>query len=278
MGDIEQYAIQLDDLKVVTIDAGEVWSARDLMGLAGYERWERFSDAINRAIASVNASGLDASEHFRGTAKSSPMPNGGFRQVEDVEVTRYGAYVLFQNGDARKPEIAAAQQYFAVQTRRQELAAPMTDAEIVARALQITTAQVAALEARVTELEPVAAHAETFRQADGLRTIADVANDFKTHCAEHFPGIKVLHQDVWAHAARLGIVIRGNTVRHNQPTAQAIEAGWAKPHRVVFDTNSHGKQTSVHTRLTPTGEARLWDGLCAWIGKNGSIEIKAVAA
>lgn len=152
-------------------------------------------------------------------------------------------------------------------------AAPMSDDEIVHQALAISARRVEALETRVAELEPVAAHAETFRQAEGLRAIADVANDFKAHCAERFPGVKVRHQDVFDHAGRLGIIIRGNSVRHNQPTAQAIEADWARAHRTTFGTNTRGTQTAVSTRLTPRGEARLWDGLAAWLGAHGDLTI-----
>lgn len=133
-------------------------------------------------------------------------------------------------------------------------------------------------ESRVAELEPAAAHAETFRAAEGLRAIGDVANDFKSHCAVHFPGVKVLHQEVFDHAGRLGIVIRGNNIRRNQPTGQAVEAGWAKLHRSVHDTNTCGPQTTVSARLTPRGEQRLWDGLCAWVGAHGSLHLKEIAA
>lgn len=149
----------------------------------------------------------------------------------------------------------------------------LTEDEIVHRALAITARRVEVLETRVAELEPVAAHAETFRQADGLRTIGDVANDFKAHCAENFPGVKVRHQDVFDHAGRLGIIIRTASVRHNQPTAQAIDAGWARGHRTTYGTNTRGQQTAVSTRLTPRGEARLWDGLAAWLGAHGTLAI-----
>ena len=172
-----EVATRLDDLKIVTVADGEVWSARDLMPFAGYEKWERFSDAINRAIASVNASGLDASDHFRGIGKMVQIGSGARRQIEDVELTRYGCYILFQNADARKPEIAALQQYFAVQTRKQELApgAGMSDEEIVARALQITTAKVALLEAQVTELEPRAEAWNAIASAEGDYSVGDAA-------------------------------------------------------------------------------------------------------
>jgi len=174
--EITSYAARLDDLRVVTLTDGEVWSARDLMELAGYERWERFNDAINRAVASVNASGLDASDHFRGTAKLVTVGSGAKRQIEDVELTRYGCYILFQNADARKPEIAAAQQYFAVQTRKQEVSAvALSDDEIIARALQLTTQRVAALESKVAELEPSAEAWDELAGAKGDYPVGEAA-------------------------------------------------------------------------------------------------------
>lgn len=168
-------AARLDDLKIVTITDGEVWSARDLVPFAGYAAWQDFSRAINRAIESVNASGLDAAEHFRRVPKLVETGSGAKRQVEDVELTRYGCYILFQNADARKPEIAALQQYFAVQTRRQELAAPLSDEEIVARALQITTEKVAALTARLEHVEPRAEAWDAIASAEGDYSVGDAA-------------------------------------------------------------------------------------------------------
>jgi len=131
-----------------------------------------------------------------------------------------------------------------------------------------------AAEAKVAELEPVAAHAQVFRAAEGLRAVGDVANDFKTHAAEAFPGVKVTHQMVWDHAGACHLVIRGNTVRHNQPTSQAISADWAKPHRVQYSTHTRGDQTTVTTRLTPRGEARLWDHLVKYITAYGSLSLQ----
>lgn len=258
MSAVESFEVQLDQIKVSTL-FGDVWSARDLMPFAGYKAWQDWSRAINRAIESVNASGLDASEHFRGAPKMVDLGSGARREVEDVEITRYGAYILFQNGDPRKPEIAAAQQYFAVQTRKQEVAEPMSEDEIVARALAITTGRVKALEAQVSVLEPKAAQADTFRESDGLRTVGDLANDLKVHAASNYPGLKVLQSDVFDLAGVLGLIIRGNTVRHNQPTARAIEAGWVKPKDKTVQTNNHGTFVKVSARLTPRGYGRLWD-------------------
>lgn len=146
------------------------------------------------------------------------------------------------------------------------------------RAYAAEVEQRQALEAKVVSDAPKVAHAETFRAAAGARTVGDVANDFKAHASKHFPEVKVLHQDVWNHAHRLGLVIRGDSVRRNQPTAQAIDAGWARPSRSTFDTRSHGMQTKVTAHLTPRGEARLWDDLCAWLGEHGTLSIARAVA
>ncbi len=172
-------ATKLDQLKIVTLTDGEVWSARDLMPYAGYTDWRNWSKAIDRAIASVNASGLDASNHFVGVNKMVELGSGARRQIEDVELTRYAAYVLFQNADGSKPEIAALQSYFAVQTRKQELAQPaaLTDDEIVARALQITSARVQALEAKIAEDAPKVEYVEHFVDRDDVATFRNAASE-----------------------------------------------------------------------------------------------------
>lgn len=99
----------------------EYWYARDLMPLLGYERWENFDKAINRAILSCNASDIDVSDHFREVTKMVPLGSGANRAVKDYMLTRYACYLIAQNGDPKKEEIAFAQSYFAVQTRKQEL-------------------------------------------------------------------------------------------------------------------------------------------------------------
>ena len=99
----------------------EYWRARDLQPLLGYTQWRRFEQAIERAMASCETSGNNPDNHFAGAGKMVDLGSGSKRSVEDYHLSRFACYLIAQNGDPRKPEIAQAQQYFAVQARRQEL-------------------------------------------------------------------------------------------------------------------------------------------------------------
>ena len=108
-------------VKIIQEEAVEFWYARDLMALLGYDRWENFHKAIERAIDSCKASEIEPADHFRSVTKMVQIGSGAERGVKDYMLTRYACYLIAQNGDPRKEEIAFAQSYFAVQTRKQEL-------------------------------------------------------------------------------------------------------------------------------------------------------------
>lgn len=99
----------------------EVWFARDLQKVLGYARWENFQSAINRAVESCNTQGVNVDDHFREVTKMVKLGSGAEREVKDYMLTRYACYLIAQNGDTKKEEVAFAQSYFAVQTRRAEL-------------------------------------------------------------------------------------------------------------------------------------------------------------
>lgn len=102
-------------------DKVEVWFARELQEVLGYARWENFQSAINRAVESCNTQGINVDDHFREVTKMVKLGSGSTRDVQDYMLTRYACYLIAQNGDPKKGEIAFAQSYFAVQTRKAEV-------------------------------------------------------------------------------------------------------------------------------------------------------------
>ncbi len=102
-------------------DSVEYWFARELQQLLGYSRWEDFEKAVQRGITACENTGVPTENHFREVPKMVRLGSGSQREVRDYMLTRYACYLIAQNGDPRKDEIAFAQSYFAIQTRKQEL-------------------------------------------------------------------------------------------------------------------------------------------------------------
>ena len=105
----------------IVIDNIECWSARDLQSIFNYSDWRNFVKVVDKAKISCKSSNNDVSDHFVDTNKMVGLGSGSKREITDIALTRYACYLIAQNGDPSKQEIAFAQTYFAVQTRKQEL-------------------------------------------------------------------------------------------------------------------------------------------------------------
>ena len=134
-----------EDIKRIAENGMEYWSARDLQKPLGYEKWENFSKVIDKAMLACDTAGFDVKDHFPVVRKTVEMPVGeqfsrGFpdvgktpyselnivevnktKKIIDYNLSRYACYLIVQNGDPRKEQIALGQTYFAIQTYRQEL-------------------------------------------------------------------------------------------------------------------------------------------------------------
>lgn len=104
-----------------TDDGVEYWLARDIQHLLGYSKWDNFLNVVSKAKTACDVSGHKVSDHFPDVGKMVDLGSGSQREVDDIMLTRYACYLVAQNGDPKKQEIAFAQTYFAIQTRRAEL-------------------------------------------------------------------------------------------------------------------------------------------------------------
>lgn len=149
-----------EEAKRVNSNGTEYWAARDLQDITGYAKWSNFEVAVRRTVTSLETSNVNVSDHIADAGKMVQLGSGSERQVKDYHLTRYACYLLFQNGDPSKPEIAAAQAYFNVRTREaevrvQDVTPELTEDEIVHRAMQIQQRKIAQLTARAEQAEEV---------------------------------------------------------------------------------------------------------------------------
>ena len=167
-----------DAIRQVDGHGNEFWSARDLMEVMGYPRWHEFKPVIDRAMNSAVNQGHATETLFR----VNPEKSGGRPRI-DYLMPRFACYLVAMNGDPRKPEVAGAQSYFAIQTRVAETQVPqqveMSEDEILHRALTISANRVKALEAKVEQDAPKVDYHDTFIADEDLLSFRTVASDLK---------------------------------------------------------------------------------------------------
>lgn len=211
------HASPFDAIRRTRDDGTEYWSARDLMRVEGYQRWEKFKNGFSRAVATARNQGHDVWHHFPQSAQKVDIGSGATREIEDYALTRFAAYLVAMNGDPNMPEVAAAQAYFAIRTReaetrpavalpsKRELALMVIEAED--RADREQAARVEA-ERHAAELAPSAAAWDELGSAG-----ADYAIDDAAKVLSRDPNINIGKLRLFAYMAGLGWTYRGHRSR-----------------------------------------------------------------
>ena len=227
-----------DAIKLTRPDGSEYWSARDLMPMLGYDRWENFAAAVDRAKIAAEVQGHEVENLFRGVTKK-----GAGRPQQDYELARFACYLVAMNGDPRKTEIAAAMGYFAVRTREAETrpaidAASLTRLELLQIAMNAETERME-LEAKNLELEPKAEAYDSFLSADGDYSIGAVAKMLGKSQNKMFDLLR-----------SSGIFIAKGAMR-NTPYQQYMHHFSVRAHEYERQDGTRG--TSYTTKVQPSG-------------------------
>ena len=265
-----------DSIKRIGEDGAEYWSARDLMPLMGYGTWGKFETPLNRAMKSAEMQGADVTSHFDRSVKVVKRAQGGGTGRNDFHLTRFAAYLVAMNGEPNKPEVAAAQRYFAVQTRVAETMSPaLALPQDYPSALRELASQVEATELAEKRAQEQAALAA--KRALEIEAQAPAVEKAAAHTAsDDSKGRQAFAREVQQWGMRKGVGIKQKSVhdllrrrgmliaegRHdsNNPTAQAVKNGWAELEQGV-SWNGHAWATA---RLTPAGQDMAWK----WIRKD----------
>jgi hypothetical protein len=251
-------------IRRVRPDGSEYWSARDLMPLLGYDRWENFAQAIDRAKIAVEAQGNSVATLFRGATKKTAG-----RPQSDVALTRFASYQVAMCGDPRKPEVAAALAYFAIKTREAEVARAIdlsdplavieAESARVQKAVEIARGERIRADKAERKLEVEQRHRQAIEGGDGI--------DPTTFGKKYFSEVPARKFDDHLYSHGYLINQRNTRVRpdgeirdgydHRKPTAKGRK--YFYPH----DNGNHGGRRRFTPRVRPQMEIALRDALAA---------------
>lgn len=240
-------------------EQGEHWTARRLMPLLGYAQWRQFEDAVRRAMTACRNSGGDPDLHFCGRPQELL---GAGRRGQDYRLTRYACYLIAQNGDSRKPEIAAAQTYFAVRTAEAEAAEsakPMTEIEM-ARKYVLALEREEAYRQELEVARPKAEYVDSFVNGtdDGcvLRVLANQLKigekDLRDLLVEKKTIYRKLEGSRWSRT-------QGRHVAEYSWHAYATHKAWFTEQDQPEAPRLHNGQMRTTLYVTPVGKVKIAD-------------------
>lgn len=255
------------------------WSARWLMERMGYDNWQNFEKVVERAKIAAHNQGFNVRTLFTAFSKK-----GAGRPQADFLVTRFAAYLIAMNGDPRKSEVSAAQEYFAVKTREAEVAQPALDLtdpdvaldkiiELASLAKSERAARIAAeseakvLTAAIERTAPLVAKAEAHTGSDSDVHRQEFAREVQAWGVKQNVDIK--QADVLRFLGHIGLFIRGERSDTGHATADAVKRGLAFTHK---DTAKNGYAYAVG-KLTPTGQDYAWKRITKYVDEHGSLEL-----
>ncbi|MDV7194654.1 phage antirepressor KilAC domain-containing protein [Mycolicibacterium fortuitum] len=265
-----------DTIRRVTPEGREWWSARELMPLLGYSVWRDFANAIGRARAAAQNSGHDPLKHFAGARKVAASGPA----AEDFHLSRFACYLIAMNGDPRKPEIAAAQTYFAIKTREAETRPALPDITTpegiaqmaamfndTAQKLVLVTNEKKCLEAAIERDAPLVAKAEAHSGSDSDVHRQEFAREVQAWGVKQ--NLTIKQADVLRFLGHIGLFIRGERTDTGHATADAQRRGLAFTHK---DTARNGYAYAVG-KLTPTGQDYAWKRITKYVADHGTLEL-----
>ena len=262
MQDITTYGSEspFDQIRLRRMDGSEFWSARELMPILAYEKWQKFSGVIERAKASAANQGVVVENNFTASGKVSGARGPA---QEDYELSRFACYLVAMNGDPRKPEVAAAQAYFAIRTHEAETAPKqLTGPELMATALIEAQSMLEAKDKQIAELAPRAEYVDTFVADDDLRIFRNVAKSIGvTEMTLRLALIE--HQWIYVERSSRWSNSQGKKIMHYRYSPYAHTARYFAP--VPNHEAPRFKGEVDHTlKITPAGAVAIARVLAKW--------------
>lgn len=263
-----------DQIKKVREDGSEFWSARDLMPLMGYARWEDFAKITRRAITSAANSGT--TEGFSEITEEGAVG----RPRANFHLSRFAAYLVAMNGDPNMPEVAAAQAYFAIRTREAEVAQPVREPTLEEKALEVIGSLTKAVEAQkaenakqarqIEEQKPMVARMKNYQANERSSNKQKFARDICKALREQL-GIDALQPEVHIFLARkLNFFVAGKRSDAGEATAWAEKNFYAETRRKTAE-NGHNISQGL---LTARGYDYAWAKIFAYAEANGHIKLE----